>query len=48
MSLFDILKLDNFYGEDEVIEIAKGKYQYIDNVDKIINKVKREYRWLKR
>ena len=48
MSLFDILRLDNFYGEDEVIEIAKGKYQYINNVDKIINKHKRQMRWLKR
>lgn len=48
MNIFQILQQDNFYGESKYIEIAKGKYEYPSTMKKLINKIKRKYRWLKR
>ncbi len=48
MNIFQILNVDEFYNEDETIEIAKGKYEYVDSWSKFINKLKRQTRWLKK
>ena len=43
MNIFQILQVSEFYGQDEVIDIAKGKYEYPNTWKKIINKFKRDY-----
>ena len=48
MNIFQILNADEFYNESELIEIAKGKYQTIDTIKKLTNKLKRSYKWQKR
>lgn len=48
MNIFQILQQDDFYGESEYIEIAKGKYEYPSTMKKLINKIKRKYKWLRR
>ena len=48
MNIFNILNADEFYGESELIEIAKGKYEYPNTWKKITNRFKRQLRWLKR
>mgnify|MGYP003641884383 FL=1 len=48
MDILKILSVDEFYGESNAIEIAKGKYEYPDTKEKFINKHKRQMRWLKR
>jgi hypothetical protein len=48
MNIFEILKQDDFYGEDVTIEIAKGLYEYPDSWDNFKRKLKRKYRWLKK
>ncbi len=48
MNIFEILNVDDFYGESEVIEIAKGKYQRVTSIKQAINKIKRKIQWLKR
>ena len=37
-----MLQLDNFYGESELIDIAKGKYAYTTSLKKAIKQGKRE------
>ena len=41
MDILKLLSLDEFYGESETIEIAKGKYEYPNTKEKFINKFKR-------
>tara|TARA_R110002049_G_C9052889_1_gene553661 strand:- start:821 stop:1009 length:189 start_codon:yes stop_codon:yes gene_type:complete len=48
MDILKLLSQDEFYGESEAIEIAKGKYEYPNTMRKLINKFKRKYRWLKK
>lgn len=48
MDILKILNLDEFYGESELIEIAKGKYEYPNTWKKIKNRFKRQMKWLKR
>lgn len=48
MNIFQILKQDEFYGEDYNIEIAKGLYEMPNTWTKFKNKVIRQYRWLKK
>ena len=48
MNIFQILKVDEFYGEDPTIEIAKGLYEIPSTWGKFKNKIKRRYRWLKK
>lgn len=48
MDIFQILQLDEFCGESEVIEIAKGKYQRVTSWRQAINKLKRKIQWLKK
>ena len=46
--ILDLLALDEFYGQSEFIEIAKGKYQRPTTLKQGFNKIKREIKWLKR
>lgn len=48
MNIFEILNVDDFHGESEIIEIAKGKYQRVTSWRQAINKLKRKIQWLKR
>jgi len=48
MNIFQILKADDFYGEDHTIEIAKGLHEVPDTWKKFKSKIKRRYRWLKK
>lgn len=47
MNIFQILSVDKFYNESEVIEIAKGKYEYPNTFKKVVNQFKRKLRCLK-
>ncbi len=44
-NIIELLKLQEHYGSSEVVEIAKGKYEYPDTFTKIKKQFKR---WLKR
>jgi hypothetical protein len=48
MNILDLLNVDKFEGESEIIEIAKGKYQRVNTWRQAINKIKRQIQWLKR
>jgi hypothetical protein len=37
-----MLQIDDFYGESELIDIAKGKYQYTTSMKKMWKQAKRE------
>lgn len=37
-----MLQLDDFYGESELIDIAKGKYKLHTSIKKILKQGKRE------
>tara|TARA_R110000772_G_scaffold179935_1_gene291244 strand:- start:235 stop:372 length:138 start_codon:yes stop_codon:yes gene_type:complete len=41
MILIKLLNLDNFYGEGETIEIAKGKYKLPTTLKEGIKQIKR-------
>ena len=43
----DILKSNTFYGEDEDIDIAKGRYSYPENRDEHMKRIKRIRAWQK-
>ena len=43
--IIKMLKEQDYYGSSEIIEIAKGKYEYPDTFTKIKKQFKR---WLKR
>lgn len=45
--ILDLLSLDEFYGQSEIIEIAKGKYQRPKTIKEGFNKIKREIKCLK-
>lgn len=40
--IVEILKLDDFYGKSEVIDITKGKYKKCDSVKELYKQKKRE------
>lgn len=40
-TIIDMIRLDDFYGESEAIDIAKGKYQLPSTYKKMINTIKR-------
>jgi len=46
--ILDLLALDEFYGQSELIEIAKGKYQRPTTLKQGFKQIKREIKWLKR
>ena len=39
--IVDLLKADNFYGVDPIIDIAKGKYKAPENLKEFKESVKR-------
>ena len=41
MTLIKLLNLDDFYGQDETIEIAKGKYKLAETLKEGIKQIKR-------
>jgi hypothetical protein len=41
MILIKLLNLDDFYGADETIEVAKGKYKLAESVKEGIKQIKR-------
>jgi len=41
MILIKLLNLDDFYGTDETIEVAKGKYKLAESVKEGIKQIKR-------
>lgn len=43
-NILDLLALDEFYGQSENIEIAKGKYQLIDTWGKAFKQLKRQWK----
>lgn len=40
-TIIDALQAFDYYGESEVIEIAKGKYKYAETLKEGVNKLKR-------
>jgi len=43
MIVLKLLQLDDFYGESEVIEIAKGKYKMPENLREGVEQIKRAW-----
>jgi hypothetical protein len=46
--ILEILRLDHFYNESELIEIAKGKNELPTTFKKGFKQLKRELQWQKR
>jgi hypothetical protein len=46
--LLDLLLSLDHYGQSEVIEIAKGKYELPNTIKKGVNQIKRQIKWQKR
>lgn len=40
--IIEVLKLDNFYAESEVIDIAKGKYKKVSKFSEVYKQKRRE------
>jgi hypothetical protein len=45
--ILDLLALDEFYGQSELIEIAKGKYKRVTTFKEGFKQIKRQLKWLK-
>ena len=43
MIVLKLLQLDDFYGESEVIEIAKGKYKMPESLKEGVKQIKRAW-----
>ena len=43
MIVLKLLNIDNFYGESEVIEIAKGKYKMPESLREGVKQIKRSW-----
>jgi hypothetical protein len=46
--ILNLLKASSHYGQSELIEIAKGKYEYPKTFSDFFKQVKREFKWRKR
>ena len=46
--ILNLLALDEFYGQGELIEIAKGKYQRPTTFKQGFKQLKRQLKWQKR
>jgi hypothetical protein len=42
--ILDLLALDEFYGQSELIEIAKGKYQIVTSWKQAFEQIKRQWK----
>lgn len=45
--IIETLQLDEHYGQSELIEIAKGKYELNNTFKKGLKQIKREIKWQK-
>lgn len=45
-NVIDLLMVNNHYGQSELIEIAKGKYEIPKSWKKGFEQIKREVKWL--
>jgi len=45
MRILKLLNVDNFYGIDETIEIAKGKNKLPETLKEGYNQIKRHIKW---
>lgn len=45
--ILQLLSVDNHYGQSELIEIAKGKYEYPATIKKGLKQIKRQIKWQK-
>jgi tRNA A37 N6-isopentenylltransferase MiaA len=45
--IIETLQLEDHYGQSELIEIAKGKYELNNTFKKGIKQLKRQIKWLK-
>ena len=45
MIVLKLLNIDNFYGLDETIEIAKGKNKLPETIKEGLKQVKRQIKW---
>jgi len=43
--LITLLKLSDYYGESEILEIAKGRYAMPNNFKELKRAIKRTLRW---
>lgn len=43
-NILELLSLDTHYGQSEIIEIAKGKYQLVTSWKQGFEKIKREWK----
>jgi len=48
MIVLKLLALDDFYGQGEYIELAKGKNKLPETIKEGIKQIKRNKQWLKR
>jgi len=46
--ILDLLALDEFYGQSELIEIAKGKNEIPTTIKQGFKQLKRQIKWQKR
>ena len=46
--MFEILRLNEFYGESEAIEVAKGRNELPLTLKKGFKQLRRELKWLRR
>jgi len=46
--MFELLRLNEFYGESEAIEIAKGRNELPLTLKKGFKQLRRELKWLRR
>jgi len=44
-NIIELLKLDDYYGKSELIEIAKGKYKAPETIKEGIKQAKRNVKW---
>ena len=43
--ILQLLRSNNFYGQSEIIEQAKGRYAYPKTFKQAIKNIKRQIRW---
>ena len=44
-NIIDLLSVDDFYGESELIDIAKGKYKAPETLKEMYTNTKRRVKW---
>ena len=44
-NIIELLKLDDYYGKSELIEIAKGRYKAPETIKEGVKQAKRKMKW---